>query len=135
MEIGRKLIAAVVVLSALAIPGTVVAGSSRSEVRLHPLVNPNWICAFDGRVARIHFQNTSLYPVTITLWHPDSMSPWGSWTFQGGDGYWLERNGPVSFGNDWGFQIGDSPVKCVGKISDWTGGAFWITTDSYNNRG
>lgn len=82
---------------------------------------------FDGRIGIAVFTNSTPYPLTITLWHPDSRSPWRSWIVAGGATETLvDHNGqPANFGSNWGAQLGET-IKPLQNIQGaWTGHS-WI---------
>lgn len=83
--------------------------------------------SFDGRVGYVYFKNTSLYPVTVTLWHPDSKSMFKQWTVNGQDSISVE----VGIGSDWGLQIGTGPVKTLNKVSTWDNNSWHSTPELF----
>lgn len=88
--------------------------------------------SFDGRVGMIEVRNTSLYAFKVTLWHPDSASVFGTWSIAGTSKEHLKLQGEVfHIGNDWGVQLGDSPVKSVGVAAQWRNGEWRLTQDSF----
>jgi len=71
--------------------------------------------SFDGRIGNVYFKNNAIYPITVTLWHPDSKSMFKQWKVNGQDTLSVE----LGIGSDWGFQVGSGPVKTLSKVSSW----------------
>lgn len=79
--------------------------------------------SFDGRVGSIAINNNSLYQVRVTLWHPDSKSPFKSYSIPGQSEVVIQHNNsPINIGSDWGIQIGskNSMVRTVVDVSSWS---------------
>jgi hypothetical protein len=79
--------------------------------------------AFDGRVGSIAIYNNSLYQVKVTLWHPDSKSPFNTYTIPGQSEMIIQyNNSPINIGSDWGIQVGSkkSIVRTVVDVCSWS---------------
>ncbi|MGK0293230.1 MAG: hypothetical protein ACI9U1_001623 [Porticoccaceae bacterium] len=98
-----------------------LAATYTKEVNKISLWEPK--SAFDGRVGTIAINNNSLYQVIITLWHPDSKSPFVSYSIPGQSEIIIMHNSsPINIGSDWGVQIGskNSLVRTVVDVSSWS---------------
>lgn len=74
--------------------------------------------AFDGRVGYASFNNTAIYPVSLSLWHPDSRTLFISIQMPSGEHTITDTNGKeFTIGSDWGIQIGGSNSKIL-NIND-----------------
>ncbi len=92
---------------------------------------------FDGRVAKIKFNNASLYEMRVTLWHPDTKSPFKTYTIHSQIKIELDLGQPgTGIGSDWGIQVGDSkhPVCSIYEVADWVtdsnGGNSWLVSSN-----
>ncbi len=76
---------------------------------------------FEGLVGKIKFNNPALYPVTVTLWHPNSGEVQVHQTVNGNENPYLldDDKKPINVGDDWGVQLGDSKIKPVSKCARW----------------
>ena len=111
-------------------------GSGKGKTKYDP---PN----FKGQVGEIIFKNTSLYPVTVTLWHPDNGEEFASWVVKGCESLKLLSDGKsIHVGDDWGVQLGyseveeikrDSRIKPISQFAKWdeTGRAFHISVELF----
>ena len=87
---------------------------------------------FDGRIGKIQIANPSLYPLNVTLWHPDTASKFKTWTIKGQSKQYLKLNGKVfSIGNDWGVQLGNSPVKSISHSAKWQNNEWSVSSQSF----
>lgn len=82
------------------------------------------VCEFGGQIATVLIHNTTPYPITVRLWHPDTNSVAtikhvdGHTTMYLGDGFRV--------GDDWGVQMGSSSVRCMGNAAYIDEGSFVI---------
>ena len=74
---------------------------------------------FKGLIREIIFENTSLYPVTVTLWHPDNGEEFMFCDVKGGTSVKLCNHDrkPIGVGDDWGVQLGYSEIKEIKRDS------------------
>lgn len=101
---------------------------------------------FKGQVGEIIFKNTSLYPVTVTLWHPDNGEEFPCHpplVVKGCESLKLLSDGKsIPVGDDWGVQLGyseggviktDSRIKPISQFAKWdeTGRVFHISVELF----
>jgi len=127
-----------VIVTILALVWTIFGNSVSDSQKAHTeiLGNCTWKpkSSFDGRVGPIVVENTSLYTIGITLWHPDSRSAFKSYSIAGQKIVPLDLGNPkVGIGSDWGIQIGESlnPVCSLYEVAKWKsaeGKKYWYFT-------
>ena len=88
---------------------------------------PDVSCEFGGRVGTVYFTNNAAYPVSVKLWHPDSVSIHSVKTANAGSTITFDFN----VGDDWGIQLGTSKIKCIGNASRWDGRSFVVDTNNF----
>jgi len=75
---------------------------------------PGWT----GQIGRIAVVNTTEYPVSVSLYHPDAPGAvFGTYIIEPGANNFI-ANG-ANIGMDWGIQVDNSEVRIVGLVSDW----------------
>jgi hypothetical protein len=75
---------------------------------------------FEGRTGQITFENTSLYPVNVTLWHPNNGKAFASWKVDGQQTCRLiHEDRPITVGDTWGVQLGNSKVRPLSQFAKW----------------
>jgi hypothetical protein len=75
---------------------------------------------FEGRVGQITFENGSLYPVIVTLWHPDNGKAFASWKVDGQQTSRLIHDGrPINVGDSWGVQLGNAKIRPLSQFARW----------------
>jgi hypothetical protein len=103
------------------------ANSSTSRVTVAKGNYPDVSCEFGGRVGTVYFTNNASYPVSVKLWHPDSISIHAAKTASAGSTVTFDFN----VGDDWGIQLGTSKIKCIGNASRWDGRSFVVDTNNF----
>lgn len=83
---------------------------------------------FDGRVGKMVIKNDSLYPVKVSLWHPDAGKPILSFTVAAQGSVVTDKG----IGNDWGVQLGTGGVKSLDRIAGWEQGQWILSTSKFN---
>lgn len=92
---------------------------------------------FQGTVGHLQITNNSLYPVTITLWHPSNGQVWRQYVLlPNSTRVARDVGGAVaSLGDDWGLQIGASPIKPLSRCASFQNGPagrlFVTSTDLF----
>ena len=70
-------------------------------------------CYFGGKTGKVRLVNSSPYTAYVSVWHPDSNAIFRTIQVPGSS----TQIPDVVLGDDWGIQIGSSPVRCLGSIA------------------
>ena len=96
---------------------------------------------FQGTVGQLRITNNSIYPITISLWHPDNRQVRLRYLVPGNSTeVALDEAGHAAFlGDNWGLQIGDSAIKPLSRCANFQDGPpyarfFNTSTDLFATR-
>ncbi len=89
-------------------------------------------CKFGGRVGKLIVKNNSLYAIDVNLYHPNTARLFVTKRIEGQASIDYTQDYPgYGFGDDWGIQLGDSEVKCIGKVSKWENDVFYTSSSTF----
>jgi hypothetical protein len=73
---------------------------------------------YQNRTAHLAIQNTTDRSVSITLYHPDSQAPQGTWTVAPGAFAWIPKSGYI-IADDWGISVNGGCIYYLGEVADY----------------
>jgi hypothetical protein len=78
--------------------------------------------SYDNRNGQLTVYNTSSDEKQVTLWHPDTLSPFSTWKIPARQGATLSNgNEKLFFGSDWGIEVANNelPICTLQDVTNW----------------
>jgi hypothetical protein len=106
-------------LTSILVAGLIIAGSfsfpevAKAECRTYQRQPSQWL----NRTAHLALDNQTSSSVQVTLYHPDTQQPNGTWTINPGYS-WVPAPDYI-IADDWGIQIGNSCIFYVGEVAQY----------------